>query len=188
MKLTNTTTFGIRLLTLAAVAATAVIVNASSLALAQQGNGNNGSGKKQVLNVRSMPVSAALEGAEAALQACEAEGHRVSVMVVDQHGNEKVLLRSDGAGPHTIASSKGKAFTAASLRRATGELATFIADKPELAELRDMDPRILILAGGLPIATNNEIIGGIGVGGAPSGQIDAACAQQGVDKILKILE
>ncbi len=42
--------------------------------------------------------------------------------------------------------------------------------------------------GGLPIATNNEIIGGIGVGGAPIGQIDAACAQQGVDKILKILE
>jgi len=122
MKLTNTTTLGIRLLTLAAVAATAVMVNASSLALAQQGNGNNGSGKKQVLNVRSMPVSAALEGAEAALQASEAEGHRVSVMVVDQPGNEKVLLRSDGAGPHTIASSKGKAFTAASLRRASRTL------------------------------------------------------------------
>lgn len=132
-----------------------------------------------------LPLAAALEGAQSALKACEAMGHRVSVTVVDQSGNEKVLLKSDGAGPHTIASSKGKAFTAASLRRATGELATFIADKPELAELRDMDPRILILAGGLPITTTSDILGGIGVGGAPSGTIDAQCAQAGLDKILK---
>lgn len=143
------------------------------------------SAKSKLPTQSIIPLAAALEGAEAALKACEAGGHRVSVMVVDQSGNEKILLRSDGAGPHTIASSKGKAFTAASLRRSTGELATFIADKPELAELRDMDPRILILAGGLPILVDNEVIGGIGVGGAPSGAIDAQCAQAGVDKILK---
>lgn len=135
-----------------------------------------------------LPLSIALDGAQAALKACEAGGNRVSVTVVDQSGNEKVLLKGDGAGPHTIASSKGKAFTAASLRRATGELATFIADKPELAELRDMDPRVLILAGGLPISINGEVVGGIGVGGAPSGQTDAQCAQAGIDKMLKQLD
>ncbi len=168
------------------VSALSAALVASSPASAQPTDNATLENAKSKLPTQSiMPLAAALEGAEEALKACEAGGHRVTVTVVDQSGNEKIVLRSDGAGPHTIASSAGKAFTAASLRRSTGELATFIADKPELAELRDMDPRILILAGGLPILVENEIIGGIGVGGAPSGVIDAQCAQVGVEKILK---
>jgi hypothetical protein len=60
-------------------------------------------------------------GGKSALAQCEADGHRVTVAVVDQAGVEKVILKGDGAGPHTFASSVGKAFTAASMRRATGK-------------------------------------------------------------------
>jgi uncharacterized protein GlcG (DUF336 family) len=49
--------------------------------------------------------------------------------------------------------------------------------------LRDMDERLVIQAGGLPIRIGGALVGGIGVGGAPSGDIDASCARAGLDKI-----
>ena len=125
----------------------------------------------------------ALEAASTALAACEADGYRVTVAVVDRSGVEKVMLKGDGAGPHTIGSSVGKAFTSASMGRPTGDIAAAIAQNPELDELKEMDERILILAGGLPIEIEGEIVAGIGVGGAPGGNLDAACAQAGIDQI-----
>ncbi len=107
----------------------------------------------------------------------------MSVTVVDASGNEKVVLKSDGAGPHTLASSFGKAFTAASMRSATADVAANIADNDELDELRAMDERILILAGGVPVSLAGEVVGGVGVGGAPGGDLDADCAQAGIDAV-----
>ena len=62
-------------------------------------------------------------------------------------------------------------------------LATLIKDKPELSGLRDMDPRLVILGGGLPIKIGDALVGGIGVGGAPGGHLDEACAQAGLDEV-----
>ena len=135
-----------------------------------------------------LPLSLASAGAAAALESCAADGFAVSVAIVDAAGVLKVQLRADGAGPHTLGSSDGKAYTAASLKRATLGLANFLADRPDLDELRDMDDRILILGGGLPIEVDGHIVGGIGVGGAPGGDIDEACAQDGIDRIIEILE
>lgn len=129
----------------------------------------------------TISLETALTAAQAALDSCEAEGYRVSVTVVDASGDEKVVLKSDGTGPHTLASSFGKAFTAASMRRATADVAANIAGKDELDELRAMDERILILAGGLPIGVAGEVVGG--VGGAPGGDLDAVCAQAGIDAV-----
>ena len=39
-----------------------------------------------------------------------------------------------------------------------------------------MDARLVIQAGGLPIKIGKALVAGIGVGGAPSGDIDANCA------------
>lgn len=135
-----------------------------------------------------LPLNLALAGASAALDACAADGYTVSVSVVDAGGVQKALLRADGAGPHTIGSSDGKAYTAASLKRDTLGLANFVATRPDLEGLRDMDDRILILGGGLPIEIDGEVVGGIGVGGAPGGDLDEACAQVGIDTILEMLD
>ena len=131
-----------------------------------------------------LPLEMALQAANAALAQCEADGYQVSVAIVDRGGALKMLLKADGAGPHTVNSSWKKAYTAASLGRPTQELAQTIAENPETAGLRDMDPQILILAGGLPIIVNETLVGGIGVGGAPGGQFDVACAQAGLDVML----
>jgi uncharacterized protein GlcG (DUF336 family) len=58
-----------------------------------------------------------------------------------------------------------------------------VSQSPVIAGLREMNEQILILGGGLPIKAGEEVIGGIGVGGAPGGEKDEACAQAGIDTI-----
>lgn len=130
-----------------------------------------------------LPLELAAKAADAALKACAAQGHNVSVSIVARDGSTKVLLKADNAGPHTGASAQGKAFASASLGRDTAGLAEFIASKPANEGLRDMDVRLVIQAGGLPIKFGKALVGGIGVGGAPSGDLDQACARKGLDAI-----
>lgn len=131
-----------------------------------------------------LDMETALKLAHTAVKQCKDDGYNVSVTVVDAAGLTRAQLRSDKAGPHTVESSRKKAFTSASMGRPTADFAKLIAEKPITAGLRDMDPRILILGGGLPIKVNGEKVGGIGVGGAPGGHLDQACAQIAIDKIL----
>ncbi len=132
-----------------------------------------------------LPLKMAQKAANAAMEQCIKDGYRVSVAIVARSGETKVLLRADGASPHTVGSSTGKAFTSASMGQPTMALANLIKDKPELEQLREMDERMLILAGGLPIKIGDALVGGIGVGGAPGGHLDQACAQVGIDSITK---
>ena len=43
--------------------------------------------------------------------------------------------------------------------------------------------RPLILGGGVPIRAGDQVIGAIGVGGAPGGHLDEQCAEAGIEKI-----
>jgi len=131
----------------------------------------------------TLPLSLATKAAAVAVEKCKQDGYRVSASVVDRAGVLKVLMREDGAGPHTTDSSSKKAYTTASLRRPTSELAELINKMPTLQALREMNDRILILGGGLPIEIGGEVVGGIGVGGAPGTHLDDACAQAGLDSI-----
>lgn len=130
-----------------------------------------------------LPISTANKAIHAAMEACKKDGYRVSVSVVDRAGVLRAMGRADGAGPHTVDSSRKKAYTAASMRRPTSELAELIAKTSTLQALRDINSEILIVGGGLPIEISGETIGGIGVGGAPGAHLDDACAQEGLDAI-----
>jgi uncharacterized protein GlcG (DUF336 family) len=130
-----------------------------------------------------LPLSMATKAVQTALEACKKDGYRVSVSIVDRAGILRAMGRADGAGSHTVDSSRKKAYTAASLRRPTTELAELIAKVPTLQPLREMNPEILILGGGLPIDIGGDVVGGIGVGGAPGAHLDDACAQAGLDVI-----
>jgi uncharacterized protein GlcG (DUF336 family) len=130
-----------------------------------------------------LPLGAANKAIQAALDACKKDGYRVSVSVVDRAGVLRAMGRADGAGSHTVDSSRKKAYTAASVRRPTSELADLIMKVPTLQALREINGEMLILGGGLPIEISGEVIGGIGVGGAPGAHLDDACAQEGLDSI-----
>ncbi len=130
-----------------------------------------------------LPLNLAIKAVQASVEKCSTDGYQVSTAVVDQGGNLRAMLRQDGAGPHTVDSSRKKAYTAASLKRPTAEFASLIVKVPEIQALQEMNDQILLLAGGLPIEINGVIVGGIGVGGAPGGHLDVACAQAGLKSI-----
>ena len=52
-----------------------------------------------------------------------------------------------------------------------------------LQALREMNESILMVGGGLPIEIAGEVVGAIGVGGAPGTHLDDACAEAGLDAI-----
>ncbi len=130
-----------------------------------------------------LPLALATKAASAAVEKCTKDGYKVTAAVVDKSGVLRAQLRGDGAGPHTIDSSRRKAYTAGSMGRGTSELAELVVKAPHLHSLGKMNEHILILGGGLPIQFDNEVVGGIGVGGAPGTQFDDACAQAGLDAI-----
>ena len=159
----------------AAAATTAVVTMAEAAA--------GKAGETSLPREAVLPLALAQEAAQAALEQCRAGGYRVSVAVVDRGGVLRVLLRDDGAGVHPVDSSRRKAYTATSLRAPTTRFAELIARKPELQGLRDMNASILMLGGGLPIRFGSEVVGGIGVGGAPGAHLDEDCARAGLLRI-----
>ena len=130
-----------------------------------------------------LSLALATKAAQTALAQCTTDGYRVSVTVVDRAGIVRAMLREDGAGPHTVDSSRKKAYTSASMRRSTSTFAELIEKMPSLQGLRDMNENILILGGGLPIVFDEDVVGGIGVGGAPGAHLDTACARAGLKSI-----
>lgn len=118
--------------------------------------------------------------AEEALNHCTSLGYMVAVTVVDTAGNTKVVMRADGAGPHTIDASRRKAYTSASAKNKTSDMLLVSQTNPLARNLGEIDG-FLLLGGGVPVTDNGEMVGAIGVGGAPSGTIDETCAQAGID-------
>ncbi|MEQ1847988.1 MAG: heme-binding protein, partial [Nitrospira sp.] len=60
-----------------------------------------------------LPLGTATKAIQAALDACKKDGYRVSVSIVDRAGVLRAMGRADGAGSHTVDSSRKKAYTAA---------------------------------------------------------------------------
>lgn len=131
----------------------------------------------------TLSADAAGRAVSAAVKACAKLGYRVSAAVVDVDGMLQAFLRADGAGAHTVDSSRRKAYTAASMRAPTQRFATLVARRPELRALGRMNDSILLLGGGFPIRIRGEIVGGIGVGGAPGARLDEGCARAGLQAV-----
>lgn len=124
----------------------------------------------------------ALEAAQAALEHCRALGAQVAVAVVDRGGNTQVMLRDRFAGPHTPDTAVGKAWTAVSFRTNTTEMIGISQPGQSSSGIRDL-PRVVVLGGGMMIEQAGTLVGGIGVSGAPSGDMDDVCAEAGIAQI-----
>lgn len=130
-----------------------------------------------IVSQNRIAVGASAEAVGAALAKCQAEKLPfVTVALVDRFGTVQALLRGDNAAEHTIESAKQKAYTAAAFGAPTSELAKRITGNgPGIADL----PGTLFLPGGVPLKVNGVSVAGIGVGGAPDGRLDEACANAG---------
>ena len=134
-----------------------------------------------------MTPEVALSAAQDALQSCRDNGYQVAVAVTDRAGNAIALLRDRYAGAHTVEAATRKAYTAASFNMDTVELAEATQSGQETSGIRDVSG-VLAVGGGLPIQAAGSLIGGIGVSGAPGGELDRDCAQAGLDAIEADLE
>ncbi|GGR13952.1 GlcG/HbpS family heme-binding protein [Streptomyces netropsis] len=123
-----------------------------------------------------LSLAAATKAAQGALAAAQKEGQKVSVAVVDRNGNTLVTLRGDGAGPQSYESAVRKGFTAVSWNAPTSELVKRLQSAPNLKDI----PGTLFLPGGAPVQAQGAPVAGIGVAGAPSGDLDEKFAQAGV--------
>lgn len=134
-----------------------------------------------------MPLALAADLARESVAACSAQGYNVTATVVDRAGVVRAVLRADNAGPHTVDAARRKAFTSASTRLPTSTVAENVQKNPAAAQLVAIDG-FLVLAGGVPVKAGSETIGAIGVGGAPGGNLDEACANAALAKVLDQLK
>lgn len=136
----------------------------------------------EVATEKNMNLKVASEIAAAAVQACSAKGYNVTATVVDRAGGVRAVLRADKAGPHTLDSARRKAYTAASTKRSTAESLENVQKNPA-AQYLPMIDGFLMVAGGVPVKVGDEVIGAVGVGGAPGGHFDEECANAGVEAV-----
>ncbi len=143
--------------------------------------------KKAVVAYKSLALETAQELAQAALEKCRAEGFQIAVSVVDRGGSLQVTLRDRFAGPHTPDTSYRKAWTALSFRTDTLELSK-LTESGEAWAIRNVT-RALPLGGGVQIREGDgNLIGAVGISGAPSGTNDDMCARAGIAAIAGKIE
>ena len=131
---------------------------------------------------KNMSQDLARQLAEATVATCTANGHAVTATVVDRAGSVRAVLRADNAGPHTLEASRLKAYTSASAKNTTLAMMDSAQKNPAAANLVYI-PGYLLLGGGVPVKAGNEVIGAIGVGGAPGGHLDEQCAVAALAKV-----
>ncbi len=129
-----------------------------------------------VTTERTVSVGIAQELVAAAVAACTADGYNVVAVVVDRSGYMKALLRADNSRPHAIEIAERKAHTAALLGYETARLDANIK-KGATPDSLLLTEKFTSLLGGFPIKSGKEVIGGIGVSGAPGGHLDKACVE-----------
>jgi uncharacterized protein GlcG (DUF336 family) len=141
----------------------------------------------QTLATHRIPAALALEAVGEAVAFCARQGYSETAVLVDADGVVQAVLRGDRAGAHTLDSATSKAYTSASFKSDTSVLVER-AKTTQLATIIAKLPHLLLFGGGLVIKVGDEVIGAIGAGGAPGGELDDACAKAGLDKIRDHLQ
>jgi uncharacterized protein GlcG (DUF336 family) len=140
---------------------------------------------QDLVKVQRMSMDLALDIAQGAVKACREQGYQVSAVVVDRGGDPQAILRDVYAPRMTLEIAREKAgavilsgTSSAQLDRSRNDIA---------AELDHLD-EVLTLAGGLPVEAQGTLVGAVAVSGAPGGDIDAECAQAGLDGVAERLQ
>jgi uncharacterized protein GlcG (DUF336 family) len=139
------------------------------------------SANAQLLVHKDLSLAMATTMAMTAIETCKGQGYNVSVHVLGREGEVILGLRNELAGAATMENSMKKAYTARTFRRSSGEFATSVKGNPTAGAL--FLTNIVAAQGALPIKVGDDVIGAIGVSGAPGGDKDEACAKAGIDKV-----
>jgi len=123
---------------------------------------------------------------DGAIAYARGESMRMAVVVVDHAGNVVSSDRMDGAGLQNIRLAEGKAFASALYRQTTQALSELYKTRPDrYFGIMNMYPgKIYLVGGGVPLALDGVLVGGVGVAGLPEG-VDEKSARAGIEAWMK---
>ena len=128
-----------------------------------------------VVKKYSISFELAKKMVDAAVAKAEELGVSENVAILDDGGNLKAFTRMDGAPFVCIEMAQNKAYTAL-LGVSTQEFFDFIQGDPSLLAGIPTLSRVAAWGGGFPIKVEGEVVGAIGISGAPAVQNDVDCA------------
>lgn len=135
----------------------------------------------ELLARKDLSAAIAVTMAQTAMETCKTNGYAVSATIVGRTGEVIAQVRGDNTGPHTMENSLKKAYTARTFRSPSGALAKRLKDDPLLPLIHLTN--VVAAQGALPIKVGEDVIGAIGISGAPGGEKDEVCAQAAIDKV-----
>jgi len=166
----------------------AAVTSMAGTALAADGDKFlvRGDATKTTFEQNMLNIATAEKIAQACVAEAKKEGVRVSVVILDQFGEQIYFYRMDGQGRQGIATAFLKAKTALNTRQPSRATANAVA-RGAVSELRQWSFGNFPQGGGLPIIVNgNQLVGAIGVGGSPGrpNWNDEICAWRGLSQVM----
>lgn len=140
----------------------------------------------QLIPHKDLSAAMAFTMAQTAVATCFANGYRVSVTIVGRNAETILQVRGDGTGPHTMENSQRKAYTSRTFRIPSGEMVKRYKENPQNGAV--FLSGVVAAQGALPIQVGDDVIGAIGVSGAPGGEKDEVCAKAAIDKVAADLK
>ena len=139
-----------------------------------------------------MILKLTLEDARVMVAAAEKKAREIDVdmdiAITDDGGNLLMFHRMDNARITSIDIAINKAFTAAAARKSTRDYGETSGSGGLTFGIHISNQgRFMIIAGGLPIFVEDQIVGGIGCSSGHPDQ-DEAVAQAGIDALLENLK
>jgi glc operon protein GlcG len=119
---------------------------------------------------------------DAAVAEAKAMSVPVTVVIVDESGVMKEMLRMDQAPLVSVQTAINKAYAAAAIGMPPDDFYSAIeSDAAAVAEFGTR-PGLALIAGGLPLVVDGRVAGAIGVAGAMTGAEDRRIAEVALEK------
>ena len=141
-----------------------------------------------VVTIQKLSAALANELVGESVAECAKKNYAVTAVVVDLDGQRQAMLRGNGAPIHSSDNAFYKAYASASLtlsrkEDSTRAVAERMAKNPATTVPQTPLPNVTYAVGGLAIKVGDNIIGGLGISGAPGGQFDEECGRAALAKI-----
>lgn len=148
---------------------------------------NEGTCSMFVRNQRTANLAFALQLIESVQAEAEQRGLQLAVAVVDPAGTQIAAQRMDGATPASLQLALDKAFTAAAFGVPTDRWSSMTGPSaPDWGLSGALESRVVVMAGGLPVRIDSELVAGLGVSGAAP-VLDLECALSGLLNALQFM-
>lgn len=140
-----------------------------------------------MLTIKRLSLADARVLIAGAVAKAEEIGVPMCIAVTDESGQLIAFERMDGGKFTSVIIAQDKAYAAAGTRKSTEALASASQPgQPAYGINSAIGGRLVIVAGGIPVIVDGEVVGGIGLSSGTPAQ-DSQCAQAGIDHFLASL-